>query len=131
MPVRRTPQIPRLMHYSRHMLTRIDWLTGIPAAVDLRLDARHVGAKLRLVIEYGHHHVPPLPPLRVKAVMADDETPYVVVIGVNSRHSLRVTPSFGVIICTAQPRPGTPGGDRSQLLGCVAHQARPIRRTSK
>ena len=79
MPVCRTPQIPRLMHHSRHMLTRIVGLIALLAVADLRIDARHTGAKLRLVIERGHHHVPPLPPLRVIAVMAADETPYVVV----------------------------------------------------
>jgi len=65
------------------MLTRIDGLTALLAAADLRMDARQAGAELRLVIEHGHHHVPTLPPLRVIAVMADDETPYVVVFGVN------------------------------------------------
>jgi len=110
-PVRRPAQIPRLVHNSRHMLTRIHGLTAVPAAPDLRMDARHARAKLRLIIERGHHQVPPLPPLRVIAVVADDETPNVVFFGVNSRHSLRVTPSSGIIICkpagARRKRPGT------------------------
>ena len=104
------------MHNSRHMLTRIDGLTGILAAGDLRLHARHAAPELRLVIEHRHHHVPPLPPLRVITVVADDETPYVVVFGVNSRHSLRVTPSSGIIIGKARAGPDTHGRESAANL---------------
>jgi len=82
------------MHNSRGVLTRIDRLTGLPAAPDLRLHTLHAGPELRLVVERRHHHMPPLPPLRVIAVMTDDEPLDAVVPGVNSRHKPTVSPAI-------------------------------------
>ena len=98
MPVRCPAQISRLVHNSRRVLARVDDLAGLPAGLDLILHTVHAGAVFPLVIERGHDDMPPLPPLRVIAVVADDEAADVVVPGVNSRHSPRVTPLSGIII---------------------------------
>src|SRR5579871_735384 len=94
MPIRRTPQIPWLVHVSRHVLARVDRLTGLPAAPDLRLHVLHAGPELRIVIECRHHHMPPLPPLRVIAVMTNDKALDAVVLGVNTRHKPTVSPAI-------------------------------------
>src|SRR5215469_15040991 len=94
-PVRRTPQVPRLVHHSRRVLTRINRLTALPAPRDLSPDALHAGEILRSVIKRGHHHMPPLPPLRVIAVVAGDETPNGVVRRVHSGHRPTLSPPPG------------------------------------
>jgi hypothetical protein len=81
------------------VLTRIGRLTAIPASFNLIPYSAHAGAKFLLIIERGHHHMPPFPSLRVIAVMADDETLDAVVPGFNSRHNPRLTRSSGDIIC--------------------------------
>src|SRR5215470_11121703 len=91
-PVRRAPEIPRLMHHARRVLTRINRLTALPAPRDLSPDALHAGQILRPVIKRGHHHMPPLPPLRVIAVVTGDETPNGVILGVHSGHRPTVSP---------------------------------------
>jgi len=97
-PVRRATAIPGLAHDSRYMLARIDMLTAAPAALDLLPHVAYAGEELWLVVERGHHHMPPLPPLRVIAVMADNEAPHAVVLGVNSRHTQRVSRPPGSVI---------------------------------
>src|SRR6516164_6534512 len=108
------------MHNSRGVLTRIDRLTGLPAAPDLRLHALHAGPELPLIVERRHHHMPPLPPLRVIAVMPDDEPLDAVVAGVNSRHNPNSKPGPSrIVIHEAGTRPG--GHSRGQVavgVGC-------------
>jgi|SRR5215813_3865518 len=96
-PVRRPAQIPRLVHNPRGVLTRIDRLTALAAAFNPGPDPLDAGEKLRLVVERGHHHMPPLPPLRVMAVVAGDEALDRVVPGVHSRHRSTVSPATGII----------------------------------
>ena len=86
-PVRGPAQIPRLVHTSRRVFTRIDRLTAFPAGLDLALNSAHAGAKFLLVVERGDHDMPPLAPLRVITVATDDEALDVVVFGVYARHS--------------------------------------------
>lgn len=93
--IRRPAQVPRLPHGSRRVLNRIDRLTAVPAALNLIPHTVHTGVKFLLIIERAHHDMPPFPPLRVIAVMADDEALDAVVPGVNSRHSSRLTPVMG------------------------------------
>lgn len=93
--IRRPAQVPRLMYDSRRVLNRIDRLTAVPAAPNLIPHTVHAGVKFLLIIERAHHDMPPFSPLRVIAVMADDEALYAVVPGVNSRHSSRLTPVMG------------------------------------
>jgi len=84
--VRRATEITRLVHNSGRMLPRIDTLSTLSALSDLGLDALHARKKLWLVVERGHHYMPPLPPRRVVAVVTDDKAPYAVVRRVNSGH---------------------------------------------
>jgi hypothetical protein len=89
-------QIPGLVHNSRRVLTRIDRLTAFLASLDLVSHTVHAGAKLLLVVERRHHHMPSLPSLRVIAVVANDEALDAVVLGVYSRHSPRLTRSYSI-----------------------------------
>jgi hypothetical protein len=107
MPVRRAAAIPGLVHDPGHVLARINPLTAALAALDLALDALHAGAKLRLVVERGHYHMPPLPPAGVITVMADDEAPDAVILGVNLRHRPRVSPPPSGITINGTPAPKT------------------------
>jgi hypothetical protein len=73
------------------VLTGIDRLTGLPAAPDVRLHDLETGSVLPLAVERGYHHMPSLPPLRVIAVMTDDETLDAVIFGIHARHSSTVS----------------------------------------
>jgi hypothetical protein len=86
-PVRGPAQIPGLVHSSRRVLAGIDGLTALPPSLDLVLHTVHAGVKLLLVVERGHHDMPPLPALRVVAVVTDDKPLNAVILGINSRHS--------------------------------------------
>jgi len=81
------------------VLTGIDRLTGLPAAVDLRVHALEAGLELSLAVERGYHHMPSLPALRVIAVVTDDEALDAVIFRVHARHSSTVTRSIGASIC--------------------------------
>jgi hypothetical protein len=94
--VRGAAAIPGLVHFSRHMLAGVDSLTAVPSAFNLLPHAVYAGKKLWLGVECRHHHMPPLPPRRIIAVMTHDETLYAVVFGVNSCHRPRVASSFGI-----------------------------------
>jgi hypothetical protein len=72
----------RLRHFHGHGLARHrlahtgdrehgvpDRFPGLPAALHLGLDSLDASLKLRLVVERGHHHMPPLPPFGVIAVV--------------------------------------------------------------
>jgi hypothetical protein len=108
MPVRRAAQIPRLVHNPGCVLAWLNRLTGLPTLPDVRLHAIHTGLKLPLIVERSHHDMPPLPPLRVIAVMTQDKAIDAVVVGINSRH--RPTLSRAQRASSA-PEPGTwPGG---------------------
>jgi hypothetical protein len=91
-PVRRAPEITGLVHNSGRMLPRIDTLSAFPALSDLGPDALDARKKLRFVVERGHHHMSPLPPRRVIAVVMNDKAPHVVVLRVNSGHRPKAKP---------------------------------------
>jgi hypothetical protein len=74
------------------MLPRINTLFALPALCDLGPGAFYACKKLRLVVERGHHHMAPLPPRRVIAVVMDNEAPDTVVIRLNSAHGPKANP---------------------------------------
>ena len=82
------------MQNSGRMLPRIDTLFVLPALCDLGPDALYARKKLRLVVERGHHHMAPLPPRRVIAVVMDNKGPDTVVLRLNSAHGPRLTPGI-------------------------------------
>jgi hypothetical protein len=102
-PVRSPAQIAGLVYDARGVLSGINALTAVAANLDLIPHSVQPGAKFRLVVERGNHHVPALPPLRVIAVMADDEALDAIVPRVNSRHSPRIVPPSGIIIIAKAP----------------------------
>lgn len=114
--------IPGLVHGSRRVLARVDRLTTALAAVDLGPDAIEASQKLRLVIECGHHHMPPLPPLWVVPVMVDDEAPDVVGLGVDLRHRPRVNLASPPV--RRHHRQDQPGQEPARLLKTTARTAR-------
>lgn len=71
------------------MLARIDVLASGPAPLDLLGRLSHAGCELSPAIERGHHDMPALTALRVIPVVAHDETPQSVVIGVGSCHGVK------------------------------------------
>jgi len=85
------------------VLTGIDRLTTAPAGLDLIPHIVHAGAELRLVVERSHHQMPAFPPLRVIAVVPDDEALDVVVPRINCCHNPRVTPRRPA---SSSPNPG-------------------------
>jgi hypothetical protein len=85
-PVRRPAEIIRLVHNSGHMLARVNALFALPALSDLGLNALDARKKLWLGVERGHHHISPLPPRRVIAVVMHYKAPYTVVLRLNSAH---------------------------------------------
>ena len=84
---RRSTEITGLVHNSGRMLPRINTLFALPALCDLGLDALNARTKLPLVVECGHHHMAPLPPHRVIAIVMDNKAPDTVVLRLNSAHS--------------------------------------------
>jgi hypothetical protein len=68
------------------MLPRINMLSALPALCDLDPDALYARKKLRLVVERGHHHMAPLPPRSVIAVVTHNKAPDTVVLRLNSAH---------------------------------------------
>jgi len=68
------------------MLPKINTLFALPALFDLGPDLLYARKKLRLVVEGGHHHMAPLPPRRVIAVVMDNKAPDTVVLRLNSAH---------------------------------------------
>ena len=79
------------------MFSRVGRLSAFPARPDLASNARHAGVGFLLVVERGNHDMPPLPPLRVIAVMVDDEALDAVIIGIRARHSSTVPRPFEAI----------------------------------
>jgi hypothetical protein len=86
MRIRSAAPIPRFVHNSRRVLARIHSLAGLPTTLDLGPDHLHACQKLRLVVECGHHHMPPFSALPVIAVVANDEPLDGVVLRVNAGH---------------------------------------------
>jgi hypothetical protein len=78
------------------VLARIDFLTSLPASLDLRPDFPHAGVRLHLAVERRDDHIPPLAPLRVIAVVVNDEPLDAVIVGVNLRHRPTVALDLGV-----------------------------------
>ena len=74
------------MHNSGRMLPKINTLFALPALFDLGPDSLYARKKLRLVVERGHHHMAPLPPRRIIAVVMDNKAPDTVVLRLNSAH---------------------------------------------
>lgn len=72
------------------MLSGVDVLAPVLAALDLGPDLLQAREELPLVVKRGHDHMPALMPVRVIPVMADDEAADTVVFRVNSRHRPRV-----------------------------------------
>jgi len=89
------------------VFTGIDRLTGLLAAPDFRLHSFHAGPRFPLVVERRHHDMPPLPALRVIAVVTDDEALDAVVVGVNVRHRPRVSPPAVEASVVRSPRGAT------------------------
>jgi hypothetical protein len=83
-------KITGLVDDYRRMFSRVDRLSAFPARPDLASNARHAGVGFLLVVECGNHDMPPLPPLRVIAVMADDEALDAVIFGIHLGHSSTV-----------------------------------------
>jgi hypothetical protein len=90
-PVRRSAEITGLVDNSRRMLPSINVLFPLSALFDLDPDAFYARKKLRLVVERGHHHMAPLPPLRVIAVASNNKAPDTVVRRLNLAHRPRLT----------------------------------------
>jgi len=90
-------KITGLVDDYRRMFSRVDRLSAFPARPDPASNARHAGVGFLLVVERGNHDMPPLPPLRVIAVMADDEALDAVIFGVHVRHSSKVPRPFEAI----------------------------------
>jgi hypothetical protein len=91
-PVRRPAEVTGLVYNSGRMLPRINTLFALPALCDLGPDALYARKKLRLVVERGHHHMAPLPPRRVIAVVTDNIAPDTVVLRLNSAHRPKAKP---------------------------------------
>jgi hypothetical protein len=91
-PVRRPAEITGLVHNSGRVLPRIDALSAFPALSDLGPDALDARKKLGFVVERGDHHMAPLPPRRVIAVVMDNKAPDAVVLRLNSGHRPKAKP---------------------------------------
>jgi hypothetical protein len=74
------------------MLPRINVRFALSALFDLDPDAFYARKKVRLVVERGHHHVAPLPPLRVIAVVSNNKAPDTVVRRLNLAHRPKANP---------------------------------------
>src|SRR5216683_2167690 len=131
-PVRRPAEITGLVYNSGRMLPRINTLFAPPALCDLGPDALYARKKLRLVVERGHHHMAPLPPRRVKAVVTDNKAPDTVVLRLNSAHGPKANPRHRHPKApeAAQKRrlPGSPARGWSQVeerSGLLTFQSQP------
>jgi hypothetical protein len=110
MPDRRPTEITGLVYNSGRMLTRINTLFALPALFDLGLDALDAGTKLPLVVECGHHHMAPLPPRRVVAIVLGDKAPDSVVLRLNLAHGPKANPtSPQLALATSTPVPARGG----------------------
>lgn len=67
-------------------------LFALPALCDLGLDALYASKKVRLIVERGHHHMAPLPPRSVIAVVMHNEAPDAVVLRLNAAHRPKANP---------------------------------------
>ena len=67
-------------------------LSALLALCDLDPDALYARKKIRLVVERGHHHMAPLPPSRVIAVVMHNKAPDAVVVRLNSAHGPKANP---------------------------------------
>jgi hypothetical protein len=90
-PVRRPAEMTGLVHNSGRMLARINPLSALPALCDLGPDALYARKKIRLVVECGHHHMAPLSPRRVIAIVMHNKAPDTVVLRLNSAHRLKAS----------------------------------------
>ena len=81
-----------LVHNSGRMLPGINTLVALPALCDLGLDALYARKKLRLVVERGNHHMAPLTPRRVIAVVMHNKAPDTVVPRLNPAHRPKTNP---------------------------------------
>jgi hypothetical protein len=91
-PVRCTAEMTWLVHNSGRMLPRINTLSALSALCDLGPDALYANKKLPLVVERGHHHMAPLPPRHVIAVVMHNKAPDRVVLRLNSAHGPKANP---------------------------------------